>query len=121
MLIPVSIGELFDKFTILQIKMERIHNRERRLNITREIEQLRSHVEGVEFDSKDEITSQLKRVNETIWNIEDKLHHLEKNGSFGDDFVATARKAYTTNDERFRLKTQINKLTESFIVEEKSY
>jgi len=123
LLIPVSAGELLDKLTILLIKKERITESRKRENISRELGQLESVYQerikqSVELDV---LISELRLVNERLWDIEDEIRSCERDRDFGNTFVELARSVYITNDRRAELKYQINGLLGSELVEEKSY
>jgi len=113
--VPISVGELIDKITILEIKGEKIKDEEKLENINHELEELSSIMKD------DEYKSQLKSINEKIWDIEDRVRDCERKGDFGKEFIETARSVYKFNDERARIKYEINKKFNSSIVEEKSY
>lgn len=115
--IPVSHGELVDKITILEIKMENIKDETALKNIENELNLLKKF----EVSSVQSLKEQLKDINKIIWDTEDELHRIEKTEVFDDNFIKFARKAYSTNDERARIKKEINKLLGSAILEEKSY
>ncbi len=121
-LIPVSTGELIDKLSILYVKKNKITNEEKLVLINKEFELLYNLSSGY-LDSKDIETlyHQLCDINEKLWDVEDELRVLETKKSFNDDFVELARKVYFTNDERFRLKNEINLITDSEIREVKEY
>ena len=97
--------------------MENIKDETALKNIENELNLLKKF----ETSSVKELKEQLKTVNKTIWDTEDELHRIEKTGVFDDNFIKFARQAYTTNDERARIKKDINKLLGSTILEEKSY
>ncbi|MGK6354990.1 DUF6165 family protein [Sphingomonas sp. DT-207] len=120
--VPVSWGELLDKITILEIKRERIERPEALRNVEREYAMLNeaaARVLGIEGIVP--LLQRLKRVNETLWDVEDAIRAQEADARFGTRFVALARSVYKTNDERAALKRQINALLHSELVEEKSY
>ena len=121
--IPASVGELYDKLAILEIKAARITETGRLGHITHELDLLRS-VEK-QFASADkrhiELIAELKRVNEALWDIEDAIRNCERRQEFGTEFIALARSVYKTNDKRSALKNEINLLHKSEIVEQKSY
>jgi len=123
LLIPVSWGELLDKLTILQIKIERIKDQDKRDNISRELQQLTAIYQqsGVSGSKLIILIDELRQVNETLWDIEDRIRVCEKTGDFGSRFIELARSVYITNDRRANLKHQINRLLDSDIIEEKSY
>ena len=112
----VSIGEVLDKISILQIKLEHIHDEDKLVNIRHELALLQDipEIRGVDI-------TQLYRVNLKLWKVEDQLRELEKVYDFGDGFVQLARSVYKLNDERARIKKDINVATSSEVVEEKSY
>ena len=118
--IPVSIGELLDKLSILHIKMEKIEDPTKLGNIKKEYDYLSSAVYSSNIDYEDQLTK-LKKVNSTLWEIEDKLRVKEKAKDFGSAFVELARQVYIFNDERFKIKTEINRHHDSEVKEEKSY
>jgi hypothetical protein len=121
--VEVSAGELIDKITILEIKAARITDPGKLENVSRELQvlcQARHHAiqDSVELDS---LTSQLKTVNQILWQVEDAIRDCERNQDFGPEFIALARRVYQTNDRRAQLKRRINQLLGSRLVEEKSY
>ena len=121
--VEISVGELIDKITILEIKSQRIDDSNRRASITRELELLR-HVRDDQIPGSPELEAlaqELKATNEMMWDIEDHVRAHERSGDFGDEFVELARSVYYTNDRRAALKRSINELTGSKLVEEKSY
>jgi hypothetical protein len=115
--IPVSIGEMIDKLSILQVKKNKVKDKTKLEFIDREFELLYNFSSEYLNNSETELVS----VNTNLWEIEDKLRVMEKEKNFGDEFVSSARKVYFTNDERFRLKNEINLITESEIREVKEY
>jgi hypothetical protein len=120
--IEVAPGELIDKITILEIKLARIGDEEKLRNVQREYAHL-TQVADVVLTSP-EITmlrSELKRINELLWQIEDDIREQDRRQDFGPDFVRLARAVYRTNDERARVKREINRLLNSTLVEEKAY
>jgi hypothetical protein len=121
--VPVSIGELIDKITILEIKLERIEDEAKCGNVRRELEALRA-VRDRELDGRAglaPLAAALKAVNEKLWVIEDEIRACERGQSFGREFVELARAVYRANDERARIKRSINEAMGSTLVEEKSY
>ena len=120
---PVSLGELIDKITILEIKSERIPDVAKLKNIKRELELLESTWQKSEFSATDIVSERtaLKKVNEALWVIEDDIRLKEGRGEFDDKFIELARAVYVTNDKRMAIKRQINDKLGSEIVEEKSY
>jgi hypothetical protein len=122
MKIEVSNGEILDKMTILQIKKERISDADKLNNIQKEIEELKPFYERFVKDvTIFSLYNDLYKVNLKLWLIEDNIRELEYNLNFGDDFIKLARLVYKTNDERAQIKKQINIISNSELVEEKSY
>ena len=121
--VPISIGELIDKITILEIKAEHIGDPGKLANIRRELDLLNgtwaahpsSHIDiGVE-------RTRLKAVNQALWGIEDDIRRKEKAQAFDAEFIELARSVYFRNDERAAVKREINLKLGSALVEEKSY
>lgn len=121
--VEVSVGELLDKISILEIKNERIKQQEKLINVQKELESLmevKNH--RIEKTSRlDELFSKLKEVNESLWEIEDKIRDCERNKNFGPEFVSLARSVYIQNDKRCSVKREINEIMNSSLIEEKSY
>jgi hypothetical protein len=121
-MVPVSWGELLDKITILQIKQERLDDAARRANVTTELAALTAIANAALADAAVAAPlAALKAVNESLWEIEDRLRGKEADGSFDAAFIELARAVYFTNDRRAALKRDINRLLHSALVEEKSY
>ena len=122
-LIPISPGELLDKLTILQIKVERMTDPVKVANVKTELGMLsKVWSEAVEVDAEiAKLTAELKAVNETLWKIEDDIRDEERNKRFDERFIELARAVYVTNDERANAKKKVNLHLNSSIVEEKSY
>ena len=122
-LAEISAGELIDKLTILEIKLDHIADPGKRANVERERESLAATLahELAEGEALRPLRGELKSVNARLWIVEDDLRRLEREGRFDDEFVTLARAVYQTNDRRARLKREINEITRSEIVEEKSY
>lgn len=120
---PISVGELLDKITILEIKSSKIKDTEKLKNINHELSLLTEiwNQGGFTGSEMDELRKQLKEVNQTLWVIEDDIRIKEKHKSFSDEFVQLARSVYFENDVRARVKKEINLLSGSELVEEKSY
>ena len=120
--IPVSVGELVDKITILKIKRYQIKDTDKLVNIHKEHDVLTSLIEYVKIQ-KDvlEHQQQLMEVNLRLWFLEEDIRHYEKTNFFESAFIDVARKIYKTNDERSRIKKEINILCNSALVEEKSH
>lgn len=122
-LIEVGPGELIDKITILEIKAERITDPAKLKNVLHELDILtKAQREGMQ-DSEElrKLWQELKAINESLWVIEDDIRDCEAKKDFGEQFIQLARAVYITNDKRAAVKKQINTLTGSAIVEEKSY
>lgn len=123
LLVPVSWGELLDKITILDIKLERIADPAKLANIGRERAALQAVVDaaGALPDERLELIDQLRRVNAALWDIEDEIRDCERQRDFGSRFIELARAVYHTNDQRAAFKRDLNDLLGSELVEEKSY
>ena len=124
LMVPISWGELFDKLTILQIKMQRIDEPAKRAHIERELVALsavRDERVPEPEPELDELVVELSSVNERLWDIEDEIRGCEREQDFGSRFIELARSVYRTNDVRADLKYRINVLLGSDLVEEKSY
>ena len=121
--VPVSVGEVLDKITILQIKLAHISDAAKRTNIQNELDALLPLVAGDAFttDQMQALMAELKSVNEALWDIEDDIREKEAAKSFDAEFIRLARAVYITNDKRAEIKKQINLVTGSALVEEKSY
>ncbi len=123
LLIPGSVGELFDKISILEIKSERIADAEKVAFVRHELALLRDLAATCGTPSSDPAAalSELKAVNEALWEIEDSIRDCEREKDFGARFIELARAVYKTNDRRAELKRELNHLYGSSIVEQKSY
>ena len=121
--IPVSLGELLDKISILEIKSIKISNKSKLANIKKELSGLKKVLENlnINFSEIKNLYEELYKINLGLWEIEDSIRILEKNKNFEKDFIDLARSVYITNDKRFQVKNEINKLFNSNYVEEKSY
>ena len=121
--VPVSVGEVLDKITILQIKLAHISDTAKRANIQNELDALLPLVAGDAFatDQMQALMAELKSVNEALWDIEDDIREKEAAKSFDAEFIRLARSVYITNDKRAEIKKQVNLATGSALVEEKSY
>lgn len=120
MKIEVSNGEIVDKLTIIEIKLERISDESKRENLKKEFDVLDKAV-SVILDRSDSLYKSLYKVNTELWDIEDHIRELERNRDFGSDFVETARSVYFKNDLRSEIKREINLSSGSGLIEEKSY
>ncbi len=121
--IQISPGELIDKFTILDIKLNRIKAKEKTQNIRKEHKILKRQIEKNLPKSKrlSALISKLKTINKTLWDIEDQIRVCERKQDFEKKFIKLARSVYQKNDLRSSYKREINKLLGSEIIEEKSY
>ena len=121
--VPVSFGELLDKIAILEIKSERIRDEAKLVNIRRELDALRATWAAHPASRVDiaALLVALKAVNERLWVIEDDIRIKEKAQAFDQEFIRLARSVYFENDERARIKKDINLALGSAYVEEKSY
>ena len=121
--IPVSLGELLDKISILEIKSIKISNESKLANIKKELSGLKKVLENlnINFSEIKNLYEELYKINLGLWEIEDSIRILEKNKNFEKDFIDLARSVYITNDKRFQVKNEINILFNSNYVEEKSY
>lgn len=119
---PISVGELIDKLSILQVKKNNIKDQIKLVEVKKEFDAL-NEISKVYLGDKDifNIYDDLVITNSKLWNIEDELRVHEKKQIFDDKFVELARSVYYTNDERFALKNKINQLTNSELKEQKSY
>jgi hypothetical protein len=120
MYIEVSLGEIVDKYTILQIKEQHITDPVKLKNVTNERQYLESVLSVSMAELKDHIIS-MRSVNQKLWNIEDGIRNKEVAGEFDSEFVELARSVYFTNDERAKIKRSINMMFGSHFVEEKQY
>lgn len=117
--VPVSVGELCDKYTILLIKKEKITDEVKLSNIQKELSYLESIVADLNVPYSN--IYELKKVNEKLWDIEDNIRIKEMHKEFDNEFIQLARSVYVTNDMRFEIKNEISKLSKSDILEVKSY
>jgi len=122
-LIPVSPGELLDKITILQIKSQRISDKDKLINIHKELNILNGIWSQVVSGDHaiGQLTKELITINKSLWDIENDIRDEEKHQKFGERFIELARSVYITNDKRADVKKRINIYLGSGIVEEKSY
>lgn len=120
MKIEVSNGEIVDKLTIIEIKLSRIKDKKKLVNLEREFGELNGCIHKI-ISPDNILYKKLYDINVKLWDIEDKIRELEKNRDFGEEFIQTARAVYLINDERSELKKEINLSTGSDLIEEKSY
>ncbi len=121
MKVEFSNGDIVDRYTILSIKVERVVGKEKKTNVQKEYSVLQQALAEVGLTEEHELCVALRLVNTRLWDIEDKIHIKEKKKEFDDEFVQLARSVYIENDERARLKREINIMTNSTLVEEKQY
>lgn len=122
--VNISVGELVDKITILQIKKEKITDLEKINKVSYELELLENSFNSIKKSNSKELRdliNELKKINQKLWVIEDDIRLLEKNKNFESEFIKLARSVYITNDKRFDIKNKINKLFSSNVEEVKSY
>lgn len=121
--IPISPGEMLDKITILEIKSERIVEEAKLINVRKELTMLSDLWTKLITEDAPLLSmrSELKGINETLWDVEDDIRDEERNQQFGEQFIKLARSVYFTNDKRSDVKKRINLHLNSDIVEEKSY
>ncbi|MCX6326390.1 MAG: DUF6165 family protein [Bacteroidia bacterium] len=120
MKIEVSNGEIIDKLTIIQIKLDRIKDKVKLKNLQKEYNEL-IKVSSSIISTSDPLYTALYNVNCELWDIEDHIRDLEREKNFGDEFISTARAVYFKNDRRSELKREINIKTSSGLIEEKFY
>jgi len=121
--IPISCGELVDKLTILEIKGKLITESDKLYEVKKEFKKL-SVTFKMLLESNPLVQKyydELLFINTELWQIEDEIRECEKNNDFGNNFIKLARSVYKTNDQRFHLKNDVNKLFNSNIKEQKSY
>ena len=117
---PISIGELVDKITILEIKKNKLQQSKLK-NVLKELSFLRKLMEKHKIEITEDLFTQLQEINLTLWNIEDQIRIKEKNKEFDNTFIELARSVYFNNDKRAEIKKSINLLSNSEITEEKLY
>jgi hypothetical protein len=120
MKIEVSNGEIIDKLTIIQIKLERIKDAAKLKNLQKEYDELITVSSSI-LSTSDPLYIDLYKVNCELWDIEDRIRDLERKKEFGNEFITTAREVYFKNDKRSEIKRVINIRTLSGLTEEKSY
>ena len=119
----ISAGELLDKISILEIKLEKIEDKNNRKEVKKEYKILKEiQNSSIKLDNKiKKLFDSIKKVNIKLWNVEDKLRVCEKNKDFGKNFIELAREVYFNNDKRSKIKSEINKILGSNIREVKQY
>lgn len=123
-LAEISVGELFDKITILNIKTQKIHDKEKLINIKNELNFLNNQASSINVKDQDSLSqniNKLQSINEELWDIENYKRECEANKDFGEKFIQLSRDVHFKNDIRAQIKKEINLLTDSIIVEEKEY
>ena len=121
LLVPVSVGELLDKITILRIKERHIRAESKLTNIRAELKALLKVCLEHSIDVAQPLIGELEKINQKLWDIEDAIRAKEQVGKFDDEFIELARSVYKTNDLRASIKAQINTACGSRYREEKSY
>ena len=121
-LAEISLGELADKITILEIKMKKIVDKESLHILNKEYQSLKAiDLKGMNLDKYQQLFNELKSINEKLWDIENEKRLLEKNSDFGDKFIQISRAVHFNNDKRAEIKLKINKSFGSNIEEVKEY
>ena len=123
-LAEISVGELFDKITILNIKTQKIHNSEKLLNIKKELNFLNHQTSNINVKDQELLNRNIEKlqlINEELWDIENYKRECEANKDFGEKFIQLSRDVHFKNDIRAQIKKEINLLTDSTVVEEKEY
>lgn len=123
-LAEISVGELFDKITILNIKTQKIHDSEKLINIKNELNFLNNQASNINVKDQESLNkniNKLQSINEELWDIENYKRECEANKDFGEIFIELSRDVHFKNDIRAQIKKEINLLTDSIIVEEKEY
>ena len=119
-LAPISIGELIDKITILEIKQKYMTGIKLK-NINKEMKLLKNILQDKNLDINIELIKNLKKINKKLWEIEDNIRIKESKQEFDEEFIKLARSVYIENDKRASIKKEINQRYNSYLVEEKSY
>ena len=119
--IPVSLGELLDKVSILMIKSKNIQDSTKLSNINKELQSLKDVCSSIPFDLTHPYFLELIEINKKLWNIEDEIREKEHKKEFDEHFINLARSVYITNDKRSDIKKKINVEFKSDLVEEKSH
>ena len=121
--VVLSVGELIDKITILQLKMKFIKNKEQLNNVKNELGTLKPLLKenNLETPKINKLFVELYEINLELWKIEDKIREKERQSDFSDEFISLARSVYYTNDKRANIKKKINMISGSELIEEKSY
>ena len=123
-LAEISVGELFDKITILNIKTQKIQDSEKLTNIKNELNFLNNQASNINVKDQESLNKNINKlqfINEELWDIENYKRECEANKDFGEKFIELSRDVHFKNDIRAQIKKEINLLTDSIIVEEKEY
>ena len=123
-LAEISVGELFDKITILKIKTQKFQDSEKLTNIKNELNFLNNQASNINVKDQESLNKNIKKlqsINEELWDIENFKRECEANKDFGEKFIELSRDVHFKNDIRAQIKKEINLLTDSIIVEEKEY
>lgn len=123
-LAEISVGELFDKITILNIKTQKIHDSEKLLNIKKELNLLNHQTSNINVKDQELLNRNIEKlqlINEELWDIENYKRECEANKDFGEKFIQLSRDVHFKNDIRAQIKKEINLLTDSTVIEEKEY
>ena len=118
--VPVSLGELIDKITILEIKKQHMKGKQQQ-NVEKELESLKLVLKSKNLDININLVDKLKTINNNLWEIEDQIRFKESKQEFNQEFIELARSVYKQNDQRSFIKREINKQYNSDLIEEKSY
>lgn len=118
---PISLGELIDKITILELKLEFLTDYNKLENVKTELTHLNNTLDALTIPDIVPERETLKLVNRRLWHIENLKRECEKNQTFGEEFIEAARQVYLKNDLRAEIKRRINIIVGSTIIEEKSY
>tara|TARA_X000000950_G_scaffold116885_1_gene146662 strand:- start:16147 stop:16533 length:387 start_codon:yes stop_codon:yes gene_type:complete len=121
--VSISTGELVDKLTILEIKLEKIEDSKKLSNVQKEYDILAEHMKELSnnFENVDTFFNKLKKINSKLWEMEDQVRYFMRENKFDKDFINLAKEIHMTNDLRFEVKNEINKQLKSEIFEQKSY
>jgi hypothetical protein len=118
---PISVGELVDKITILELKLEFLTDSKKLENVNNELTHLNTLLSNLNIQDIIDYRENLKLVNKELWQIEDFKRNCEKNQTFNTEFINASRQLYIKNEIRANIKKSINESSGSFIIEEKNY